>query len=275
MARRIYNLAEWWHLLSLDAPTVAALWSWFFVRAMHLHLSLPQALLLPLGTWLLYVADRILDGLRQSQPALLRERHHFHARHRDRFSLGSRISWRAAGLVSSSPTCGLRRLRDDSIIGVFALLYLFAVHRGASRLPKELAVAILFAAATAVPAWSRLSVGSGSGKLQLAPAIIFFALLCWINCVGIEKWEGGALHFTTRWASLHLRPIVTITALFALAAALLAPSPGLAAVYLAAMVSSGLLFTLDARSSQLSPLHLRIAADAALLTPLALFPFAR
>ncbi len=162
-------------------------------------------------------------------------------------------------------------LRDDSYLGVFALLYLFAVHCGVSRLPKELAVAVLFAAATAVPAWSRLA----SGREQLAPAIVFFALLCWINCVGIEKWEGGTLHASTRWASLHLRPIVITTALFSLAAALLAPSPGLAAVYLAAMVSSGLLFALDARSSRLSPLHLRIAADAALLTPLALFPFAR
>jgi hypothetical protein len=270
LARRLYNLAEWWHLLSLDAPTVAALWSCFFVRAMHLHLSFLQALLLPLGTWLLYVTDRVLDGLRQSQAGLLRERHHFHARHRTAFLwaasfLGVLLAWSV--LTYMRP----ETLRDDSYLAVFALLYLFAVHRGPSRLPKELAVAVLFAAATAVPAWSRL----GSGREQLAPAIIFFALLCWINCVGIEKWEGGTLHATTRWAGLHLRPIVTMTALFSLAAALLAPSPGLASVYLAATVSSGLLFVLDARSSRLSPLHLRIAADAALLTPLALFPFAR
>jgi hypothetical protein len=270
LARRIYNLAEWWHLLSLDAPTVAALWSLFFVRAMHLHLSLSQALLLPLGTWLLYVADRIIDGLCQSQPGLLRERHHFHARHRTAFVGAASF---LAVLLAWSVLTYMRpeTLRDDSYLGVFALLYLFAVHRGASRLPKELAVAVLFAAATAVPAWSRL----GSGKEQLAPAIIFFALLCWINCVGIEKWEGSTLHASTRWAGLHLRLIVTMTAIFSLAAALLAPSPGLAAVYLAAMVSSGLLFVLDARSSRLSPLHLRIAADVALLTPLALFPFAR
>ena len=61
-------------------------------------------------------------------------------------------------------------------------------------------------------------------------------------------------------------------ALFSLAAALLAPSRGLMTVYLAALLSSGLLFVLDVRSSHLSPLHLRIAADAALLTPLAFFP---
>jgi hypothetical protein len=275
LAQRLYNVAEWWHLLSLDAPTVAALWSWFFVRAMHLHLSLIQVLLLPLGTWLLYVADRLLDGFRQEQGEMLRERHHFHARHRIAFLLASLplavlLAWFV--LTSMRPEA----LRDDSWIGMFALLYLFAVHRlAARRLPKELAVAVLFAAATAVPAWSRLSAGNRLEKEQLAPAIIFFALLCWINCVGIEKWEGGNTHVITRWASLHLRSIATMIALFSFGAAWLAPSRGLMAVYLAALLSSGLLFALDARSSRLSPLQLRIAADAALLTPLALFPFAR
>jgi hypothetical protein len=275
LAQRFYSLAQWWHLLSLDAPTIAAIWSWFFVRAMHLHLSLVQVLLLPLGTWLLYVADRILDGLHQDQGQVLRERHHFHARHRIAFLLPASIlvvllTWFVLRSMCSEA------LRDDSWIGFFALLYLFAVHYlAARRLPKELAVAILFAAATAVPAWSRLSAGNRLEKEHLAPAIVFFALLCWINCVGIEKWEGGNPHAITRWASLHLRSIATMIALFSFAAAVLAPSRGLMAVYLAALLSSGLLFALDARCSRLSPLHLRIAADAALLTPLALLPFAR
>ena len=290
MAQRLYNLAEWWHLLSLDAPTVAALWSWFFARAMHLRLPLMQALLLGIGTWLLYVGDRILDGLRQRQGEPLRDRHHFHARHRTAFL------WTASLLILLLAWAVLTRmrpeaLRDDSWIGFFASLYLLAVHRRATpsftsgpRLPKELAVAILFAAATAVPAWSRLGAGDsvGLGKVQLAPAVLSFAALCWINCVGIEKWEAkgpptgrGNPHATTRWAGLHLRSIVTMIALFLIAAALLAPSRGLTAVYLAALLSSGLLFALDARSAHLSPIHLRIAADAALLTPLAFFPFAR
>jgi hypothetical protein len=289
LARRLYNLAEWWHLLSLDAPTVAALWSWFFARAMHLRLSFVPALLLALGTWLLYVADRILDGLRQRPGELLRERHRFHARHRTAFLVAASL------LVVFLAWFVLTRMhpearRDDAWIAAFAILYLFAVHRrttsvypNAPRLPKELAVGILFAAATAVPAWSRLSAGAGMGKAQLAPAVVFFALLCWINCVGIEKWEACSpaqlvcvnQHASTRWASLHLRRIVTMIALFSLAGALLAPSRGLMAVYLAALLSSGLLFALDTRSSRISPLYLRIAADAALLTPLAFFPIAR
>jgi hypothetical protein len=291
LAQRLYNLAEWWHLLSLDAPTVAALWSWFFARAMHLHLPLIPPLLLGLGTWLLYVSDRILDGLRQWQDEPLRDRHHFHARHRTAFL------WTASLLILllvwAVPTrMQPEALRDDSWIALFAFLYLFVVHRRtnpsrtiAPRLPKELAVALLFAAATAVPAWSRLGAGGdsvGPGKEQLAPAVLSFAALCWINCVGIEKWETngpppahGNPHSTTLWAGVHLRSIVTMIALFFIAAALLAPSRGLMAVYLAALLSSGLLFALDARSAHLSPLQLRIAADAALLTPLAFFPFAR
>jgi hypothetical protein len=272
LARRLYNLAEWWHLLSLDAPTVAALWAWFFARAMHLHIPRFAPLLLALGTWLLYVADRILDGLRQGE--LLRERHHFHARHRAAFLSAASLS---AVLLAWSVVTRMRpeAIRDNSWIGIFALIYLFAVHRRpAFTLPKELAVAILFAAAVAVPAWSRL--GAGLGKEQLAPAVVCFAGLCWINCVSIEKWEaGGPVNSTARWASLHLRLIVTMIALFSLAAAWLAPSRGLTTVYLAALFSSGLLLVLDARSSHFSPLHLRIAADAALLTPLAFFPFAR
>jgi hypothetical protein len=275
LARRFYSLAEWWHLLSLDAPTVAGLWSLFFVRAMHLHLSLIQSMLLPLGTWLLYVADRILDGLGRPPATLLRARHHFHARHRTAF-LCAAAFLTVLLLWSVCTRMNPEALRDDLWIGAVALLYLFAVHRlSARRLPKELAVGILFAAATAVPAWSRLTAGNGLSKERLAPAILFFALLCWINCVGIEKWEGGNPHAITRWASLHLRPIATAIALFSLIAALLSPSRGLIAVYLAALFSSGLLFALDKRSTKLSPLHLRIAADAALLTPLALFPFAR
>ena len=282
MAKRLYHLAEWWHLLSLDAPTVAALWAWFFARAMHLHLALLPALLLGLGTWLLYVADRILDGLRQPPNEPLRERHYFHARHRTAFlRAASLLLLLLAWFVVTRMRPEARR--EDAWIALCALLYFYAVHRTTEskhRLPKELAVALVFAAATAVPAWSRLGATSGAssglGKEQLAPAVLFFAALCWINCVGIEKWEaGGAAHATTRWASVHLRAIVTMIALFAVAAAVLAPSSGLTSVYLAAFFSSGLLLLLDARSTRLSPLHLRIAADAALLTPLALFPFAR
>ena len=248
---------------------MAALWAWFFARAMHLHFLPRQTLPLALATWLLYVGDRILDGLHPGHGEPLRERHYFHARHRTAF-LGAGallfplLAWPV--ITRMRPEA----LRDNLLIGLGTLLYLIVVHRRHSpRLPKEPAVAIIFAAATAVPAWSRL--GARLGKEQLAPAVLVFAALCWVNCVGIEKWEAGEAHVSTRWAGVHLRMIVTMMALFALAAALLAPSRGLMAVYLAAGLSSGLLYALDARSSHFSPPSLAHCRRCRIAYPIGLF----
>jgi hypothetical protein len=182
-------------------------------------------------------------------------------------------------------------LKDDLFLSVFALLYFFFIHaenrfgRVTARsnwLPKELAVGILFAAATAVPAWSRMSEYPELEKARLAQAVILFAVLCWINCVAIEKWEAGrpspagnqrlaAAHPSTQWAGAHLKSIVCAIALFSIAGAWFGGTSGLDEVYLAAFLSSGLFLALDAQRPFLSPLSLRIAADAALLTPLAIF----
>jgi hypothetical protein len=284
-----YTFAAWWHLLSLDAPTVAVLWAWLFARAMYLRLPSVALLLLGLATWLFYVADRILHGLRKERRELLRDRHIFHARHRRAFLSAALI------LAGLSVWMALTRmypkaLREDLFLSIFALLYLLLVH-AASRvsahrqtrwLPKEMAVGIIFASATAVPAWSRLNQRSGVEKIQLFEAAVFFAALCWINCVAIKKWEAGsflpldrstpfAAHPSTRWAGDHLQAILAFIALLSIIAAYLAPASGLRAVYLAALLSSGLILALDARRSRIAPLHLRIAVDAALLTPLAFF----
>lgn len=288
-----YNFAKWWHLLSLDAPTIAILWSWVFAHAMHLHIPLLSILFLPAATWLLYVADRILDGLRHDwmdrERTDLRERHIFHARHRQAFVLTALI---LAALLAYLVFTHMypQALRDNLFLSMFALLYLFLVHT-TSRfgrvpqpgwLPKELAVGIIFAAATAVPAWSRMYKCPDLQKVHLAQAVILFALLCWINCVAIEKWEGGwpvplesstftAAHRSTRWAGAHLKSIVSAIALFSVAGAWSAQPSGLGEVYLAAFLSSALFFGLDAQRSLFSPFSLRIAADAAMLTPLAIF----
>jgi hypothetical protein len=277
-----YNVAKTWHLLSLDAPTIAALWSWFFVRAMHLHIRTLPILLLSAATWLLYVFDRLLDGLHPGE-AEMRERHLFHARHRGAFV--------GTALLLALPLAWIiwtrwyaPALRDDLELSVFVVLYFFCVH-AESRLgrlgktggiPKELAVGILFAAATAIPAWSRMTAFPNGAKARLAQADLLFAVLCWMNCVAIERWEGRVSpprrpHVSTLWAGAHLKPILLAVALCAVFGAWLMRSSNLGGVYFAAFLSCGLLFALDARRRSLSPLSLRIAADAALLTPLAVF----
>ena len=52
----------YWHLLSLDAPTLAVLWAWSLARAVGAPVSWPALAVLGLGTWLLYIADRLLDS---------------------------------------------------------------------------------------------------------------------------------------------------------------------------------------------------------------------
>ena len=74
-----------WHLASLDAPTVALVWSLAFAWVVHIRLPLWVPALLALAVWSIYIADRLLDAraaLREPALHLLRERHLFHWRNR-------------------------------------------------------------------------------------------------------------------------------------------------------------------------------------------------
>jgi len=68
-------LLRWWHLLSLDASTVAAIWAWGFAQGSAIHVPVYSIAILALGTWLIYIADRIIDGWKTLVPAEMRERH--------------------------------------------------------------------------------------------------------------------------------------------------------------------------------------------------------
>jgi hypothetical protein len=281
------RLFERWHLLSLDAPTVAALWSWFFARAMRIELPWHAPLLLALGTWLVYVADRILDGTRADPSTPLRERHLFHARHRNAFlviaaAAGGALTWLVLARMSANAR------HEDTVLFAAALLYLVLVHKprlgGINWLPKEIAVGLVFAAATAVPAWSRLN----SGHAAFFPAIAIFAALCWLNCVAIERWENlsstGKLqspdaHSTTRWVANHFGLMASALSLLlgilVVALAFGSRSPNFRKtipIYLAALAAAFILALMDRQRDNFSTLHLRIAADLALLTPVLFLP---
>lgn len=279
---RLLFPAECWHLLSLDAPTVAALWAWSIGRAAHIAISADSLLLLFLGTWLLYVADRLLDGFHQDS-ARLRERHLFYRRHR------------LAAMAAAVPVAGVlgwlvvlhmldRARRADLALFALAAAYFALVHlrgRAIERwFPKELLVGVIAAMAVAVPAWARSTRGHG-GEI-FAVFIALFTSVCWLNCVAIEKWEGpGAAasrgaHIvdpTTQWGQRRLRhvgAVIAIAAVFAAGAFLGLGDATAAALCLAGAASAALLALLDILRSRgsVSAFHLRIAADVALLTPL-------
>jgi hypothetical protein len=305
MPRRTLRLlapAECWHLLSLDAPSVATLWAWSFARVLHLTLAADSLLLLFAGTWLLYIADRILDGLNsesEQHSARLRERHLFYIRHRAAAAVAAvPVTIFLVWLVSARIMPIARRA--DLLIFAVAAAYFCIVHlrgRAIERwFPKELIVALIFASATAVPAYARLAPASAPRAASTQPHAVLpalavlatlFAALCWLNCVAIEKWEHTfsktlpahrapshnpqpqSSDRTTRWGQSHLRPIgAAITLAAILAAAFLRANPAAVSLCLAVSLSSALFIALDRRP--LNVFHLRIAADAALLTPLLL-----
>ena len=106
--------------------------------------------------------------------------------------------------------------------------------------------------------------------------VVLFAALCWMNCVAIEKWEtigsrafGQATDHITRWGQTHLLRICAVLSTLALCAAAVLLYAGLLAaaeLCFAAALSASLFNALD--RSGLAAFHLRIAVDAALLTPL-------
>ena len=246
---------------------MAALWCWAFGRAARIRLApwLPAAL--AMGTWLFYVADRLLDA-RFSPEAMLQERHRFHDRHRRWFlAIAAPVALALAVLVARMPQS---LITSYCVLGALSLLYLGLVHlparaRGTSLryFPKEFAVALLFAAASALPAWDEArrraaGIPRHHPLLTLCP---LFAVLCWLNCVAIEDWEQHRQENQVQWLA-GLASVAGVLSVFCLASQ---PARWLA---LAAALSAVLFLVLD--HSRLQTGGRRIAADLALLTPLLL-----
>ena len=261
-----------WHLSSLDAPTVAVVWSLGFAWTAGVRLPHWVPLLLALGTWAVYIGDRLLDarsGIRSGALHTLRDRHFFHWRHRRRLApvaIGAAVA--AAIIIFACMPPVIRT--HNSVLAAAALAYFSGVH---ARRPlpqlffftKEFLVGTLFTAGCAVPVFSHWHIASAPPgpvpRLFILP-VACFAALAWLNCHAIERWESGARSRVTVAAGL-------LSFACLLAAALLAPGhPRYAALLVAAAASSTLLILLDGLRHRLTPLALRAAADLVLLTPL-------
>ena len=281
----------WWHMLSFDAPTVAVLWCWLFATVFGIRFSWIVLSTLALGTWCVYIADRLLDGILSRNPAILRDRHWFYVRHRRFFvrtwitaaiPLGYLILFRVQPSVR----------RDDILLGLIGVSYFGLIHglyRGRGcRFPKELAVGYLFAIATAVPVWTRTTVPLERASLALG--VVAFGTACWLNCVAIQVWEDAEARELMHDA-LGLDSDICFAAdvegsglarfpdecLMAFAGTLAAANICLAVLtakttawpMFACVAFSAFFFAILIRyNGRFSALTLRIAADAALLTPL-------
>jgi len=276
------RLPALWHLTSLDAPTVAVTWAVAFAWAEHVRLPVWVLAILALAAWTSYVGDRLLDALRARHP--LRDRHHFHWRHRRILvPLAVTAFLVAIGLVLLYMPIAARN--RNSVLAVAALAYFTGVHSGQPaagrlRLPrirpanfpvKEMLVGVIFTLACAVPAWTRMN----AHRVEMIAPVIGFMALAWLNCRAIEVWESVSSRSDSRPNGIFR--LALILALSLTLAAVVAGSVGSthnAALLATGGVSAALIGALDRNQHRLSAVMLRTAADLVLLTPLALLAFA-
>jgi hypothetical protein len=265
-----------WHLLSLDAPTVAALWTWFIAYTNHIHLPFSSILAMAFAVWMLYAADRLMDARLLENGSLrhddLEARHYFHHRHRFAFLCGILLASIALSILLpqlDSSAIHLYLILGGFVFGYFILIHASSIvatgRNAAPRIPKEIAVGLFFAAAIFIPTVARMP----NLRLMLLPSALLFAALCSLNCLFIYAWEHSIpanAHWITARAisNLHL-----LTALFIAAGILLGLAiPSAIPCSLASVAGATALLLLDRIRPRLSCLTLRASADAALLTPL-------
>lgn len=251
-----------WHLLSLDAPTIAAVWTVYVSRSFGVMLPWSAPAALAVAVWMLYAADRLADAARGKD---LRERHRFHAKHRHAF---------VGGILGAVPillfllTQMPHTLRLAWMLQALPLaIYVVAVHAlRLPRVPKEHMVGIFFAFTCFMPA---LLV---QRSLPTLIAMAVFGALCWLNCAALARWErtsSATLDAGTAWAAGHLR--FACFGLASVATAMVHTSHA-RIIALPIVLSCFALATLDEKQRSMKSVHLRALADVALLTPLLTWP---
>ena len=263
----------WWNILSLDAPTVAVIWAVLLARPSHIRLRTADEIVLSLVVWCIYVSDRVFDGLKPTNQRVLRERHVFCAKHRWALTwlmvlAAAAVLWVTADFLAPMEVSAGMKLA--AIIGAY-MATIHAGHGSMARLvPKEIAVGILFAVGTTLPAWSRLSEFSWDEWIPFG----LFAVLCSLNCLAIECWENERRYpdwFQSRspvirWAETRINQLAAALAASAFAVILVRRHPGpfgsgLLAISLAAL----LILLLNRHRNRLSGRALRVLADATLV----------
>jgi hypothetical protein len=280
---RIRRVLSFWHLASLDAPTVAVVWGWAFAWAAHVRMAVWPFVLLGLVVWAVYIGDRLLDarvGFGNPPGHDLRERHYFHWRHRRLLAPLAGIAAVAAAWIVRCRVPAVA-LPQDSAVAVATLAYFSGVHSRV-KLPaaveralavfgyRECLVGALFAAGCVLPAWT-MDPGENSAsspvRLLLLPAA-YFSVLAWLNVRAITHWESGEP--MQRRLPMGRIAVVLAAAGVILAGWLLPEQVRGAGLVTTGSASALLIGWLDGRRAGFRPLTLRVAVDLVLLTPLLL-----
>lgn len=262
----------WPNLLSLDAPLIAVLWLHLFALCAHVRLEPAATVALALVVWLIYVADRLLDGWRAQPDEVISPRHRFYRiyrTHRNGFT-----ALLAAVVVIACGACldlDARTFEAGVVLAAIVGAYFAAVHWLGIGFPKEAAVAVLFGVGSVFPAW----VEARQGITEVLLPGVLLVLICWLNAALIEYAEWVHLrgrvsdtpHPSTITAGKHVTGVscaVGVSSIcLALAGGFRLANPVMFAIALSAIG----LAVLGLYWRRLSANSVRVLADAALLSP--------
>lgn len=243
-------------------------WQAFFAQIANVSLRAHHFLILGVVTWLVYAADRWTEGFEIKPERVQTQRHRFYQRYRLVFALAicavaigafslalhalTPREWKV-GLSFAAPVVGY--------LAIGPLLRRFTPW----RLPKEVLIALLFAAGAACFPYAN---AGANARLLFAP-LGWFAVLCFVNLALIAHWERevDAAHGHASLALAHPwinRWIRVAPWLLAVCAALGGKTTATRCIAASAL----LMGLLDLTEARIGRRRARVLVDAALLTPL-------
>ena len=253
----------WPNILALDAPLLAMLWQAAFAESVGFPLEPSSTIVLGFSVWLVYAADRLLDGFRLTPSAPITFRHAFFFKWRNRL-LVIWIVILALDLILALTALQPPEILRGCLLLVLVVGYLSAVHLGPikSSFPKEIFVAGILTGGITIFSF---------GAVIPMPSILLFGALCFLNCAFIAKWEDQidqahgisalAHRLPWLWKRLPVTAIVIVGA--CIITGISTPKPTFE-IALATFALVGLHQT----RIYLDPQLRRVLADAVLLTPL-------
>jgi hypothetical protein len=261
----------------LDAPIVAVAWLHVFAKTWRLGYHPWWAyLLLGMVTWVIYVADRLLD-VSMSVPAAnaLGARHEFHNRHRRAFQIAATtVSVIAVVmLVTLMPLAIYTHLMTGAVfvVGFFGLSMLSAQQPEELPVVKNILAGTTFAFGVAVTAHVYRN-DFGFTTLVSSREFLCFAVLCLLNISAIDLWSHSAKSHQEEIRAGDELALMLPLALLASAAVFCAIHDLYARPFYYAILSgAALLYALNRMRANLCRERLRALADMAMLVPVLVF----
>ncbi|MEO8204792.1 MAG: hypothetical protein ABI615_01335 [Chthoniobacterales bacterium] len=177
----------WLNVLGLDAPLIAVLWQNAFAVAFGISLQPPMRIGLFCAVWVIYLGDRLLDGMRLNITSSSAARHQVAARYP--FLIISLIIVALGGVLYAALRVPPNLIIICLTIAISTGLYFLWNHaaRGtfSRKYFKEFIICVIFLLGVLI---APITQGA-SNYAAFFPAAALFFLLCLSNCALISRIE--------------------------------------------------------------------------------------